>query len=304
MSGMDFVFSVQDETGTVYQLTIAGDESPSLGIEVGDTGTYSGLPDDGTAGTVPPITVTAPFTVSQVLDNLHFSISTTTQALSDWPASGTIHWLTGALANTTSTVTGIDGANAYISEDDLRKYASSRGISLPSVDDVAMQTAIVQATDYLDQKYKFRGTKLVQQLGNSNWDSNAVFLQPWLTPYALNDLTLLTPSTSTQSTEWPRQGAIDNNGNTINGIPRALKFACAELAIRVLNGTNLQPDYDPNIVGNGGVVSSVMKEVGPLRVRTEYDTKLGLGFFASFPHVDRMLAQAGLLNSGRGRVML
>jgi hypothetical protein len=64
---------------------------------------------------------------------------------------------------------------------------------------------------------------------------------------------------------------------------------------------NLQPDYDPNLVGAGGVASSITKKVGPLESIISYDTKFGLGFFASFPIVDRMLSKAGLLNMDGGR---
>ncbi len=297
------VYSVQDETGTVTQLTI--DVALPTAVAVGDAGIYSGFPDDGTATFATPAFQELPFVVIQVLDTTHFSVSTNNANMADWPANGMISWTAGGNVSHTSTVDQIDGANAYITTTFLKDYHKSRGNAIPATATTStMQQAIVQATDYLDQRYRYSGIKRLQSIGNSVLDANSVFLESWLTPYALNGVSYLTPTTTTQSTEWPRQGVVDFNGDTINGIPKQLKAACAELAIRVLNGTNLQPDYDPALVGAGGIVSSITKKIGPLEKIISYDTKLGIGFFASFPIVDRMLNKAGLLSSGGGRTVI
>jgi hypothetical protein len=302
---MTAIFSVQDETGTVTQITLMPSPSPSQLIAVGDTGLYAGFPDDGTSSTLAPAFNSLAFTVIQVLDNEHFSVSTIRANMADWPAFGVITWQTGANVLETSTVVEIDGANAYISIAEFAKYHLARGNAVPvGVTDQNIMSAIVQGTDYIDQKYRFSGVKLLQTIGSAIIDANATFLESWLTPYALNGVSYLTPSTSKQSTEWPRQGVVDYNGDTVSGIPKAVKSACAELAIRVLNGVALQPDYDTGLVGAGGVVSSITKKVGPLETVTSYDTKFGLGFFASFPIVDRMLSKAGLLNSGGSRTVI
>lgn len=297
---MTVVFSVQNETGTVAQLTLMPSPSPSLQISVGDTGLYAGIPDDGTDLQAPAPFNTLAFVVCQVLDNEHFSVTTDNANMADWPANGMITWVTGSNIGDTSIVFEIDPANAYIDEAYFLKYCASRGYTLPvGLMASHVQTAIVQGTDYLDHRYRWKGIKLLQSIGTSVMDANAVFFQSWLTPYALVGLNYLSPMTTTQSTEWPRQGAIDANGDTVNGIPKQIQMACSELAFRVLNGTALQPDYDPAIVGNGGVLSSVTKKVGPLETVNTYDTKFGLGFFATFPIVDRLVKQ--LLNSGGSR---
>lgn len=305
MSDINYVFSVQDETGTVAQLTLMSSPSPDLQISVGDQGGYTGFPDDGTDLTIAPQMNTCPFTVIQVLDNEHFSVSTTNATLADWPANGQIVWTSGANTGDTSLVVEIDPANAYIDIAYFTKYHASRGNTIPAAaTTLAIQQAIVLATDYLDAKYRFNGVKLLQTVGNAPIDANAAFLESWLTPYALNGVSYLTPAETTQNTQWPRQGVVDFSGDNVNGIPKQIQMACAELAIRVLNGVDLQPDFDPNLGGQGGVVQNVIKRVGPLETRTEYDTKFGLGFFASFPIVDRMLQQAGLLNKGGMRSIL
>jgi hypothetical protein len=302
---MTAIFSVQDETGTVTQLTIAPSPLPAQHISIGDTGIYAGYPDDGTSLTHAPTFQSLMFTVIQVLDDEHFSVSTNRANMADWPAFGQITWQTGANVTETAIVVEIDGANAYTDVAFFTKYHVSRGNAVPAGATVsAIQSAIVQATDYIDAKYTFSGIKLLQLIGNAGLDANATFLEAWLTPYALHGVSYLTPSTSKQSTAWPRQGVVDFNGNTVNGIPEAVRRACAELAIRVLNGVSLQPDYSSGIAAGGGVVSSVTKKVGPLETVTAYDTKFGLGFFASFPIVDRILRSAGLLKAAGGRTTM
>src|ERR1035437_4549242 len=225
---MTTVFSVQNETGTVTQVTLMPSPSPSQQISVGDTGLYAGFPDDGTDLTHVPAFISLPFTVIQVLDNEHFSVTTVKSNMADWPAFGQITWETGANATENSTVFEIDGANAYIDEAYFRKYHGSRGNAVPvGATTLAIQAAIVQGTDYIDAKYRFAGIKFLQTPGTPSLDANATFLEAWLTPYALNSVSYLAPSTTTQTTQFPRQGVVDLNGNTVNGIPDAVKRACA-----------------------------------------------------------------------------
>jgi hypothetical protein len=298
---MTAVFAVQNDTGTVALLTIQ--DHTAQPIAVGDTGTYSGLAFDGS---VDGTAVELPFIVSDVPGPNQFAVMTFNTSLSDWPLGGTITWSTGANVTGTSTVIDMDGANAYIDPNFLDKYASSRGNFIYANSPVEqVQQAIVQATDYIDQRYRFKGVKLIQAIGNTSiLNLDIGFIMPWMTPQIFGQVPYLTPATSSQPTEWPRQGVVDYGGDTINGIPKAIKQACAELALRALNGVVLQPDYDPNVIAGGAVVASYSVEVGPIKETTSYDTKLGLGFFASFPQVDRLLARSGLLVAGGGRTVI
>lgn len=296
------VFSVQDETGTVIQLTAA--PSPLLTVSVGDQGMYAGIPDLGTDASAPPSPQDLPFTVVQVLNAQQFSIHTTNLNAAQWARDGVVTWTAGANIGLQSQIDRVDGANAYIDVDFYRLYFMARGVAIGTPADLALQGAIVQASDYLDQRYRFRGVKLVQTITSLPMDSNAVLLESWLTPFALTGVPFLASSISTQTTQWPRQGAIDNNGNQINGIPENLRRATAELAQRVLAGISLQPDYDPNVVANGAVVEQVTKKVGPIETSTRYDTKLGLGFFPTYPQVTRLLKSGGLLTSSGGRSII
>ena len=72
----------------------------------------------------------------------------------------------------------------------------------------------------------------------------------------------------------------------------------------MLAGTSLQPDYDPAVVTAGAVVASIRQTVGPITKEVTYDTKLGLSFFPTIPHIDRMLRNAGILVAGGGRSII
>lgn len=295
------IFCVQDRTGTVAQLTIAA--PPTTPVAVGDTGDYTGILVESGAS------VTLKFTVGQVLNPTNFGITTALPngtgpgdiLQSGWPPSGSITWLTGPNATATSTVEQMVPANAYISTKAYMQYHLSRGNLVTDSPVDPLQMAIVQATDYLNQKYRYKGVKLLQFLGQANLDPMLPFIDPWLTPFGFTSISVFAPSTTQQQTEFPRQGVTDYNGDSIYGIPLQIEYAAAELAFRVMNGTVLQPDYDPAFVGAGGIYSSVSKEVGPIKKTVTIDTKLGIGFFPDFPHITRMLNRAGLLLAGGGR---
>lgn len=311
------IFCVQDRSGTVAQLTTADDESPET-VEVGDTGVYTGLNWQG-------VYVSLDFTVSQIMDLNNFGITTMTAAggpgsivlQSAWPQKGTIQWLTGenVLDSPGETiVVAMSPANAYCTTDFFFQYCNSRGYAFPSSPLDNIEAAIVQASDYLDQRYRFKGVKLLQFLSNGTFDPSIGFLDPWLAVQGYlggygfggggpgtNFEAWFTPSATSQHTEWPRQGVVDYSGDSVYGVPLVVQQATCEGALRVLAGTSLQPDYDPTVVTAGAVVSSLSVEVGPIRKTTSYDTKLGLGFFPDIPHIRRMLSQAGLLLAGGGR---
>jgi hypothetical protein len=315
------VCCAQDRTGSVAQVTLT--DTPANPVAVGDTGTISGTQSWNGK------TVSYAFSVGQLVDNGHGDFGITTETgpfsangdgagpgnvlLSSWPDGDvTIKWLTGAnldlpSAGFEASVDALTPANAYITPTFLAQYNLSRGqYTYPTSPIDAVMQAIVQASQYLDFYYSFKGIKLLQFLNtNPNIDALIPFIDPWLTTsWGMGEFQWFQPSATYQQTEWPRQGAQDRNGDSVYGIPLVLKRACAELALRVLAGTTLIPDFDPGIVGNGGVVASKMSEVGPIRTETTYDTKLGLGFFPDFPIVTRMLSNGGLLVANGGRKLI
>lgn len=147
----------------------------------------------------------------------------------------------------------VTDANAYITEAFFRDWHSTRGVSAAAVDtgtyaQAAVQAAIIKATDYVDKRYgnKFVGYRLNQQ-------------------------------DDTQSLQWPRIDAIDNNGLFIkaNSVPTALKRAVAEYAMLALKLVDLlplpantfntvDPDTGETTVAEGGIVQRQREKVGPV----------------------------------------
>lgn len=309
---MTQVFSVQDRSGTAAQLTTAGNENP---VSVGDTGLYNGLDWQGNPQSLP-------FTVGAVNDADDFCITSLTPSggpgeflTTSWPDSGTVTWLTGANAHTECDVDAMNVANAYITPTYLASYAATRGgqgSSYPESPLSAVQQAIVQASDYLDQRYRFRGVKLFQWLANPNFDPMITFIDPWLGMFGYaggygggyigNDWPWFTPSATFQHTEWPRAGAVDDNGDNVYSVPLLVQMATAEAALRVLAGTNLQPDYNTSLILNGGVVKSTSQQVGPIKTQTTYDTERFALLMPDFPHIRRILKP--LIRSSGGRSII
>lgn len=306
---MGEIFCVQDRTGTAAQLVLDG--APTEIVEVNDTGTYSGRDYKGDL-------LALDFTVGAVNDQENICITTKTALgapgnvlKSNWPKAGTITWLTGANAISSPDSTVVlkrYAANAYISTEFFIDYHASRGNDIAESPLDPIRRSIVKGTDFLNQKYRYKGVKLLQYIGNSNLDPVVLFIDPWLLSampgIGVGSRTRFAPASTSQHTEWPRQGVVDYSGDSVYGVPQVIQEACAEAALRELNGTPLQPDYDPNLVSNGGIVSSYTDKVGPLEEARTYDTKLGIGFFPDIPQIRRMLSKAGVLLAGGGRTVI
>ncbi len=307
---MSDIFCVQDRTGTAAQLVLQA--APTMTVEVGDTGIYAGKDFKG-------VDVALDFTVGQVNDQENICITTMTPSggpgdvtKSSWPKKGTITWLTGENAASSPDSTVVlkkYPANAYVTVEFYIDYHTSRGTPIAESPIDTIQKAIVLGTDYLNQRYRYKGVKLLQYVASSVLDPMLIYIDPWLIPISLGQQGIGIPgrglgvSHTSQFTEWPRQGVVDYNGDSVYGIPQVVQEACAEAAIRVQNGIDLQPDYDPDLVGAGGIIASVTDKVGPIEESRTFDTKLGIGFFPDFPKIKRMLSKAGVLLAGGGRTI-
>lgn len=157
------------------------------------------------------------------------------------------------MAFTVENGSGMADATAYISVAAFRAHQADRGRDVSSITDDDAETAIVRATDYIDQRFgrDFRGYR------------------------TLTD----------QALAWPRIDAYDNSGDPINGIPRLLVRACAEYAVRAHLVKELLPDAptaqpsqdltDVSSVTTGdaqasGVIREVDQRLGPLVQRISY----------------------------------
>lgn len=78
-----------------------------------------------------------------------------------------------------------------------------------------------------------------------------------------------TQATSTQGLPWPRVGVTDGDTGYVYTsvvIPRSLKQAACEVALRVAAGVTLRPDIDP---GDGNITSSTMS-VGGISITEDF----------------------------------
>lgn len=97
---------------------------------------------------------------------------------------------------------------------------------------------------------------------------------------------------SAQALEFPRTLAYDRYGNTISGVPVALKRATAEIAKRwIEDAAQLNPDTPA-----GGNLTQDTVTVGPITISKTYAG--GKDADKKFPVVDRLLRQAGIIDSG------
>jgi hypothetical protein len=150
-------------------------------------------------------------------------------------------------------------ANAYISVATFKSYHDDRGNDYSAfADDTAIEKALVQASDYIDARFTYIGAKITQD----------------------------------EPTEWPRVNAIDPTGYLITGLPPAVKEACAEYALRVLDGS-LFPD--PQRDASGYIIESTSKTVGPISKSVTYAQGGGVYNMPQYSLADNKLKKAGLV---------
>lgn len=149
-------------------------------------------------------------------------------------------------------------ADAYISVDEFYAHHSARG-NFPDAGKPDIERAIVAATDYLDLRYKYLGSKL---------------------------------NGRDQATQWPRSNARDRDGSSVQGIPAEVKMATAEYALSAISGP-LIPDLAED--KSGRQIASKETKFGPITNKVSYVGR-GQSQFKSYPKADRMLVN--LLNPG------
>lgn len=156
--------------------------------------------------------------------------------------------------------TGLADANSYGSFAGYVAYWADRGVTVTELQAV-VEPALVRATDYLDQRYPWKGSRL----------------------------------TSEQALQWPRACAYGEPtfeapcGVTLDGVPAQVVRACYELASRAISA-DLAPD--PTVDASGQTVVSSRKKVGPIEVETAFNGGGSSPWVKSYPEVDAILRYA------------
>ena len=100
------------------------------------------------------------------------------------------------------------GTNTFVALMDADTYHSDRGNSAwASASETDRQTALIKATDYINNHYRWKGVK----------------------------------TESDQGLAWPRTGAFDSDGYEIDTdvIPEEVERATSEMALLIIGGENL-----------------------------------------------------------------
>lgn len=156
----------------------------------------------------------------------------------------------------------VPGANGYVSNNDFRAYMDARA-RIYLDDDDKIDASIIAATDYVDQRYAYKGRK---QGGRE------------------------------QRMQWPRIGCVDKDRLAVQGIPQEVKDATCEYTVRAMaGGLNPDPTQDPS----GYAVTKSKKAVGPIDVETEFAGAQGARpSLPIYPAADNYLRRSGLTLSG------
>lgn len=183
-------------------------------------------------------------------------------------------------------------ANTYCSLVDFKSYHDSRGHSYVGKTDDQISVALIRATDYIDNRFRFTGQKLTGQTQSTMW------------PRAYVADPQVNVSNTTNYAYW-----VENTGfpfipsATINGIDRALVRATAEYALRALTLAQLVIDQ---IADTGGGVIASLQEIlggGAIETNTVYqDIPIGTIVYSVFPEADNLLRARGLIPDSANRV--
>lgn len=164
--------------------------------------------------------------------------------------------------------TGLIDSNAYGTVQGFKDYFSDRGVDVSAISDPAIQTLLIQATDYVEKRYSGRFKGCIE------------FPE---TPQALS---------------FPRLYVYDSDNRNLTGVPRQLAQAIYEYGFRA-NTETLAPD--PEII-NGKVATRTTDIVGPIEETREYESGGAVSYlFKPYPAADALLRE--LLTPSGGRVI-
>lgn len=140
--------------------------------------------------------------------------------------------------------TGLTDSNSYVSVDSADAYFSARGVSeWDSLKTSAKESALIRATDYVDNIFQWYGKKLK----------------------------------SGQSLRFPRSGLYDYEGSEIIGIPERLKQAVCDAAVLVSGGTELFQTKE----ANGDVTSEKIGELSFTYSKSQSGAVTGISLYDS-----------------------
>jgi hypothetical protein len=184
------------------------------------------------------------------------------------------------MAFTVEDGNGLPTANAYIDVAFADDYWTDRAdASWAAADNTVKQVAIIKATDYIDKVFgsRFKGSKafVTYPIPDESVDQALEFPRVDSEPY------IGTTNWSVSSIQYPAPPEKPV------ALPRALKQACAEYALRaLLNGKLLQ---DPEVDATGVQLQTKTENVGPIQTTYVYFNSGGVQVTQPYPAADLLL---------------
>ncbi len=155
---------------------------------------------------------------------------------------------------------GLPNSNAYVSVAAFREYHTDRGVDLSAYTDAQLQVAIIKATDFLEDRYRYIGQIRL----------------------------------STQALEWPRINAFYRDGRVASLVPVEITRATL-----ILGQIALTEDLFilPTVSTNGQLVKRERVRVDVIEEAIEYQEGGIVQTQREFPQVESLLQ--GLIVSGQ-----
>ena len=165
---------------------------------------------------------------------------------------------------------GLADANAYIDFAFADEYHRLRANEAwADADENSKVAAIVRATDYVDRRWRFVGSRFVDG----------------------------------QALAWPRDVAYDKDGfDQSEIVPAVIENITAEYALRAVDlDTRLLPD--PETEENGQFVTLIREKVGPIEDEKRYDARIPVKRIKPYPEADAILLDSGLTVASGNRAV-
>jgi len=174
--------------------------------------------------------------------------------------------------------TGVDGANSYTDIADATAYATLRQFgpfqTWLEADESNRVAALIQATAYLDIRWRFVGEPSVEDTG-------------------LGD---------PQELAWPRTPAVDSEGLDVSDtVPFQIVDATVEYAVRAIDPDTLEARsllIDQESLDSANRFIKMKREkLGPLEEETRYSETRATSKLRDYGQADRIIRESGLLST-------
>lgn len=180
--------------------------------------------------------------------------------------------------------TGITDANSYTDRADATSYAQLRQfgpfIAWLEADESNQVAALIQATAYVDIRWRFVGEISVEDTGSGD----------------------------PQELSWPRTPAIDSEGNDVSDtVPFQVIDATIEYAARAIDPVTLEARSllfdEENLDPANRFIKLKREKLGPLEEETRYSETRATSKLRDYGQADKIIRNSGLLASAGERTV-